>query len=32
MTEQLSFFAMFEGKEDHWKRWLEGKCYEDSDK
>ena len=23
------FGQMFEGKEDHWKRWLEGKCYED---
>ena len=26
------FGQMFEGKEDHWKRWLEEKCYEDSDK
>ena len=25
------FGQMFEGKEDHWKRWLEEKCYEDSD-
>ena len=26
------FGQMFVGKEDHWKRWLEEKCYEDSDK
>ena len=24
------FGQLFEGKEDHWKRWLEEKCYEDS--
>lgn len=29
---EMIFGQMFEGKENHWKRWLEGKCYEDSDK
>jgi DNA (cytosine-5)-methyltransferase 1 len=24
------FGQLFEGKEDHWKRWLEERCYEDS--
>lgn len=24
------FGQMFEGKEDHWKRWLEEKCFEDN--
>lgn len=27
---EMIFGQMFEGKEDHWKRWLEEKCYEDS--
>lgn len=29
---EMIFGQMFEGKEDHWKRWLEEKCYEDSHK
>ena len=29
---EMIFGQMFEGKEDHWKRWLREKCYEDSDK
>ena len=27
---EMIFGQMFEGKEAHWKRWLEEKCYEDS--
>ena len=27
---EMIFGQMFEGKEDHWKRWLEEKCYEDN--
>ena len=25
------FGQMFEGKENHWERWIEEKCYEDND-